>query len=77
MIPKNAIRKFLKSREDWSDEIDRIVAIEFAIAPRDAEREIYHVIVTHEYSTETRLEVIRMTINKRGHVIYSERVFMS
>lgn len=81
------IRKYIKSRPEWEDEIDRILTIEFAIAPRgDVWTEVHHVVISHEYSTETRLEVIRVTLkgsryggpaSPEQEVIYAERVFMS
>lgn len=87
MTTNAVIRKFIRSREDWEPETDRILAIEFYIAPRgDVWTEVHHVVVSHEYSTSTQLEVIRVTVagsrptgpsSPEQHVIYAERVFMS
>lgn len=60
-------------------EISMIVSVEFAKAFTYGvdEREIYHVILTHEYSTETELEVLRVIIDNNTTIKGMERVFKS
>lgn len=62
------------------NETTAIVSVEFAQAftlNLHTEREIYHVILTHEYSRETRLEVIRVTIDNYDRIVEMERVYAS
>jgi hypothetical protein len=78
MTSTQVIRKHIKA---WMEdpETERIAAIEFnqAFTIEGTYREIYHVVVTHEYSRETQFEVIRVTIDNHETVVALTRVFMS
>lgn len=64
-------------------ETSRVVSIEFSKAftidghHRQTYREVYHAVITHEYSRETELEVIRVLIDDRKQIVGMERVFKS
>jgi hypothetical protein len=87
MKTNDVIRKYIKSRDGWSNETDRIAAIEFYMAPRgNVWTEIHHVVITHEYSTSTELEIIRVTVkgprdqvpeSPEQVVVNAERVYAS
>lgn len=64
-------------------ETSMIVSIEFSKAFMMGDdqfktyREIYHAILTHEYSRETELEVVRVIIDNNTTIVGMERVFKS
>jgi hypothetical protein len=78
MTSAQVIRKFAKERFE-DPETQRVAAIEFtrAFSIEGTYREIYHVVVTHEYSQETTFEVFRVTIDDHEMIVAYTRVFMS
>jgi hypothetical protein len=75
---EDIIRERIES-EFEDEETTQVVSVEFnqAFTIDGTYREVYHVIVSHEYSRETRLEVIRVIIDNQETFVSQERVWAS
>jgi hypothetical protein len=78
MTSAQVIRKHINRLRD-DPETQRIAAVEFtkAFTIEGRYREIYHVVLTHEYSQETEFQVVRVIIDDHKTIVVAERVFMS